>query len=256
MRSAAWHAALIEGASTYVPFSASPGYVDVDGEPFVVQTVSPPSSSTYRVCRGVLGGAVKHSDAGGKVANGVEYRQVSGELSAQVVGLLFRLSVPGRAARARRGRYRFRRGSQHPRRPLPGAHFVLRYPARGFRPVGSSLTRLPPTAGTSFPRPPPRSQVAVFDGLDGAARPGVRVVHRVARRVHSAGDIDGERVVDSNPESATGFVLEIRRENSDSYLRPYPLDDAGLEVAYPDPALDLDPGETGGSRRMSAIRPG
>jgi hypothetical protein len=160
--------------------------------------------------------------------HGIDYWQVSGELSAQAVdysGFHYVVGPIGPDGVD----HRFDADRAHPRGQLPGALFVLRWPVKGFngrlvdhQAAGDGGFVFPGSALATVPVDP----TALLDR--GYALWTVSLGGSVP-----LGEVDGAEVADSNPDSGTGIFWH-QYPDVRSYLRAARIAAGGTEVAYPE----------------------
>jgi hypothetical protein len=224
-------AGLLQGASTYVPLDANPDWASFDdGTPFTVDTrITGVQFHVPGVPSGLPGGLSPVPIPILKVENGVPYWRVTGELSAQIVDYAAWRYVVGPIGPDGVD-HRFDPDRTHPRGQLPGAIFVLRYPVRGWN--GALINHQAPNDG-GFGYPPavltdlPLDPITLLDR--GYALFSVGLGGTVYR-----GPINGQTVVDTNPDSGSGVFW-----NGDlaDYLRPARIAADGSETAFPEPSV-------------------
>ena len=228
--STAWHAALIEGASTFVPVDPDLGWFDADGEPFSVRSrITAVQFHVPYVPSGVPGGFSSAPTPVRRSVHGIDYWQVSGELSAQVVDYGGRFHFVVGPIGPDGVDHRFDGDRSHPRGQLPGALFVLRWPVKGFngrlvdhQAAGDGGFGFPASALAALPVDP----TALLDR--GYALWTVSLGGTVP-----VGEAEGVEVVDSNPDSGTGIFWHSYPDVR-TYLRAARIAADSKETAYPE----------------------
>jgi hypothetical protein len=221
---------LLAGAQTYVPASANPGYVDVDGAPFAIDTrITAVQFHVPGVPSGAPGGLSSTPHPVLIEENGVSYYRVSGELSGTAVdygGLRYVVGPIGPDGVD----HRFDADRTHPRGQLAGAFFILRYPVHGAN--GALINHQSPNDG-GFWYPAAALLDVPLDTTLLLARGYSLFTVALGGTVHR-GLIGDEVVVDTNPDSGSGVFWGGELQ---SYLRPARIDADGVETAFPQPSL-------------------
>ena len=220
-------AELLAGAATYVPAAANPGVYDVDGKPFVIDSrVTAVQFHVPHVPSGTRRGLARTPTPVLKRANGVDYFQVSGEMSYRgmlYAGVPFVMGPIGPDGVD----HRFDAAITHPRSRLTGVHFVLRWPALGWngalihhQAAGNGAHEFPPGLLTDVP----------FDWTALLDRGYALFSMAIGGAAWSRGGL-----VDTNPDDDTGIFWA----GSDlvASLRTARIAADGTEALFPDPTI-------------------
>ena len=234
--------ALIEGAFTHVPASANIGFARlIDGAPLIVDSrITGIEFHISGKVSSVPGNLSAQPNPVLKVENGVEYWQISGELSGLFTDEFGTQWLIGPIDPAGKN-HRFEQfgPGAHPRAGLPGAFFALQVPVKKWN---GGLIQIQPPGDMGFSWPAGPLLWNTIDPIVLLDR-GYAVFTFGAGGTVPLGTLNGANVVDTNPESGTGIFWALPAGSPNdtshlvSYMRPTLIDQNGKETALPNPCV-------------------
>lgn len=228
---------LIKGAFTHVPASANPGFTGLlNKAPLVIDSrISGVEFHVPGKVSSLAGSLSSRPRPVLKVENGVDYWQITGELSGFFtdewgIHWMFGPIDPS----GKNHRFETYGVGRHPRAGLPGAFFALLVPVKHWN---GQLAQIQPAADAGFGWPAGALMINAVDPIVLLDR-GYAVFSFGAGGTVARGDLsDGTNAVDTNPESGSGIFWTAPSDFDHlvSYLRPAVIGRGGKETALPDP---------------------